>query len=601
MSTQEHLLLSLRTNPCELRFRMQFISSLLLLLPVPSLSFVPATQILRRSKQPLHLFRRNAAKDVNGTSALQNVPKRSVGNTTEIQLEMASLLPIVNTTQETDLSTVMVNTTDDSDECLLLDDNEKAVILSQRQAVAVVQESKETKKSVLRGWISSFVSFVVVIGVGMIGTLWEATSPVYLDTVPRPTPPRLSLRDASLDDDDDAIVTSEEERGGGGDEIDSSSKPRERHVTTTRRMDPHRALAISYVKDAVQKVSPSVLRIDTETHLKEEDGVKLSPGWLQEGQGSGVIFSSEGLVLTNAHVVDDTTKVSVTLADGRSFRAQVTGSDEVTDIAVLKILTDGDAIEKFPVAEFGDSDSLEVGQFVVALGSPGGLDMTATMGIVSGLRRSPSDVGLSHKKVDYIQTDAALNPGNSGGPLVDVENGCVIGINACIRSNMEGTSFSIPINKVQEIIGDLAAGKPVSHSYIGAAMADCTPSWARQVNANNDGSWKIPETHGAFVSKIFPDSPAGAGGLQMNDVIIDIGGTKITSSEDASRCVDRAPVGKELVVTAIRDGNTIAIRVRPVDLATRLKAMRADRQRQKRRPRKLLEELLPLQDHRSYH
>jgi S1-C subfamily serine protease len=169
-----------------------------------------------------------------------------------------------------------------------------------------------------------------------------------------------------------------------------------------------------------------VLRIDTETHLKEEDGVKLSPGWLQEGQGSGVIFSSEGLVLTNAHVVDDTAKVSVTLADGRTFRAQVTGSDEVTDIAVLKILTDGDAIEKFPVAEFGDSDDLEVGQFVVALGSPGGLDMTATMGIVSGLRRSPSDVGLSHKKVDYIQTDAALNPGNSGGPLVDVENGCVI-------------------------------------------------------------------------------------------------------------------------------------------------------------------------------
>jgi S1-C subfamily serine protease len=98
---------------------------------------------------------------------------------------------------------------------------------------------------------------------------------------------------------------------------------------------------------------------------------------------------------------------------------------------------------------------------------------------------------------------------------------------------MEGTSFSIPINKVQEIIGDLAAGRPVSHSYIGAAMADWTPSWARQVNANNDGSWKIPEIDGAFVSKVFPDSPAGTGRLQMSHAIIDIGGTKITSSEDA--------------------------------------------------------------------
>ena len=584
---------------CELSRKMQFVSSLLLLLPLPSLSFLPAPQILRRTIQPPHLFGRGAAKDVNGTAVPENV-QGSDGSATEIQQEMA--FPILNTTQEADLTPLLVNITDDdTDECLLLDDNEKSAILSQRQA-AVMKESKETKKSVFRGWISSFVSFFVVISVGMIGTLWEATSPAYLDTVPRPTPPRVFMRDASLDDDDDSALATEEERGGGGggDEVESSSKSRERHVTTTRRMDPQRALAISYVKDAVQKVSPSVLRIDTETHLKEEDGVRISPGWLQEGQGSGVIFSAEGLVLTNAHVVDDTTKVSVTLADGRSFRAQVAGSDEVTDIAVLKILTDGDAIEQFPVAEFGDSDTLEVGQFVVALGSPGGLDMTATMGIVSGLRRSPSDVGLSHKKVDYIQTDAALNPGNSGGPLVDVENGCVVGINACIRSNMEGTSFSIPINKVQEIIGDLAAGRPVSHSYIGAAMADCTPSWARQVNANNDGSWTIPEVHGAFVSKVFPDSPAGAAGLQMNDVIIDIGGTKITSSEDASRCVDRAPVGKELVVRAIRDGKPIDVRVRPVDLATRLKAMRADRQRQKRRPRKLLEELLPLQERRAY-
>jgi hypothetical protein len=159
--------------------------------------------------------------------------KGSVGNTTEIQQGMALLSPILNTTQEVDLNTDVVNTTGDTEECLLLDDIEKAVILSQRQAVAVVKENKEPKNSVLRGWLSSFVSFFVVIGVGMIGTLWEATSPAYLDHVPRPTPPRFSMRDASLDDDVDAAVVSEEEQTRGGDETDSSSsKPRERHVTT---------------------------------------------------------------------------------------------------------------------------------------------------------------------------------------------------------------------------------------------------------------------------------------------------------------------------------------------------------------------------------
>lgn len=565
----------------------------LLLLPWSSLCFLSIPQSRHHRAidiQALSMFRRNSEKNVNATAAPENVQPSDEGKL-DSQEDLDLILTNITLAQEEE-NAPTVDTIEDDDreeECLLLDETERAVILSQRQALA--PENKETKKSVIRGWINSLVSFLLVIGVGTIGTLWEATSTTYLDPMPRP-PSQIARLDDSIDD--DIFLPSDDVTG----ETDTL-KPRERHVTT-RRVDSNRALAISYVKDAVQKVSPSVLRIDTETHLNEADGVRLSPGWLQEGQGSGVIFASNGLVLTNAHVVDDTTKVTVTLADGRVFRAEVAGSDEVTDIAVLKILTDGETIESFPVAEFGDSDDLEVGQFVVALGSPGGLDMTATMGIVSGLRRSPSDVGLSHKKVDYIQTDAALNPGNSGGPLVDVESGSVIGINACIRSNMEGTSFSIPINRVQEIIADLSAGIPVHHSYIGAAMADCTPDWARQVNANNAIGRKIPEVHGALVSTVFPDSPAYSGGLQMHDVIIDIGGVKITSSEDASRCVDKAPVGKDLIVTAIRDGSPINVRIRPVDLATRLKAMRADRQRQKRRPRKLLEELLPLQQRSWY-
>lgn len=478
----------------------------------------------------------------------------------------------------------------EEEECLLLDDMEKEAVLANRQ-------QKVKKKSPLRSWVGSFVSFLVVIGVGTIGTMWESTSTRYFEDPAILPSPRISMleEDSAFEQGSGLLDSSEELPSDPRETI----APRERHFTASRRLDfpnPQRGMAMAYVKEAVQRVSPSVLRIDTETHLQHDDN---KPGWLQEGQGSGVIFSSKGLILTNAHVVDGTSKVTVTLSDGRVFHAEVTGSDEVTDIAVLRILPDGgDVLEDFAVADFGDSDDLEVGQFVVALGSPGGLDMTATMGIVSGLRRSPADVGLSHKKVDYIQTDAALNPGNSGGPLVDVESGCIVGINACIRSNMEGTSFSIPINKVQEILHDLSTGVPVHHSYIGASMADCTPTWARKLNNNNkDMGWKIPEVHGALVSKVHPDSPAAAAGLQMNDVIVDVAGTKITSSDDASRFIDRAPVGKDLTVAVIRDGNTVNLRVRPVDLATRLREVRAERQRQqRRRPRKLFEDVLPLQN-----
>ena len=250
---------------------------------------------------------------------------------------------------------------------------------------------------------------------------------------------------------------------------------------TVMSLEEQRRLALSFVTDVVEKVGPSVVRVDTETHLtqgnekvnpldSDENGGQQSPrGWTQMGQGSGLIFSSDGFVLTNAHVIEDANKVTVTLTDGRVYNCQVMGSDEIVDIAVLKIMLPND--KKFdnnsnnsrqadakspalststptasstthhaelPVAELGDSDSLSVGKVVIAVGSPGGLDNTVTMGIVSGLERSSTMVGIPHKKVDYIQTDAAINPGNSGGPLIDVESGKVVGINAAIRAHMEG-------------------------------------------------------------------------------------------------------------------------------------------------------------------
>jgi S1-C subfamily serine protease len=308
--------------------------------------------------------------------------------------------------------------------------------------------------------------------------------------------------------------------------------------------------ALSFVSDAVHKIGPSVVRIDTETHMMEQDNglPPRAPGFVQQGQGSGLIFSSDGLVLTNAHVVEDATKVTVTLTDGRVYQAEVKGADEIVDIAVLKILPqegDGPTLKNLPVAELGDSDCLHVGQIVVAVGSPGGLDNTVTMGIVSGLERSSTVVGIPHKKVDYIQTDAAINPGNSGGPLVDVESGQVVGINAAIRAHMEGTSFAIPINRCRQIMYTLADGKPVHHGYLGVSLATCTPEWARNNNANLDlNAPRIPEVHGALVHKVFPRTPAEKGGLRMNDVVLAINGQTVTNSDDTRRLIDGAPVGK---------------------------------------------------------
>jgi S1-C subfamily serine protease len=374
---------------------------------------------------------------------------------------------------------------------------------------------------------------------------------------------------------------------------------------TTPPLAERRSIALSYVKEAVQKVGPAVLRIDTETHYSNgeeqmmEEGRIMGapvPGWVQQGQGSGLIFSSKGFVLTNAHVVEGASKVTVTLTDGRVMQAQVMGTDEIVDIAVLKILpmSGSTQVEDLPVAEFGNSDELDVGQIVIAVGSPGGLDNTVTMGIVSGLERSSTMVGIPHKQVDYIQTDAAINPGNSGGPLVDVERGCVIGINACIRANMEGTSFAIPINRVRELLDDLSQGNAIHHGSVGVALSNMTPELARQ---SNEGAKterdKMPEVFGSLVHKVFPKSPAEMGGLRPLDIIVEIGGKSIKCSDDARRLIDRSPVEKDLTVVVLRDHKQVTLTLRPVDLATRLREMREERNKRILQEKQRFQELAP--------
>ena len=188
-----------------------------------------------------------------------------------------------------------------------------------------------------------------------------------------------------------------------------------------------------------------------------------------------------------------------------------------------------------------------------------------------------------------------INPGNSGGPLVDVETGQVVGLNACIRSNMESTAFSIPINRVREIMYDLADGKQIHHGYLGISLASCTPEWARLQNGlktSFDNSL-IPEAHGALIHRVFPHTPAEKGGLKENDLILSIAGRPVESSDDARRLIDAAPVGQDLKVTLQRDRQTLTITVQPVDLATRLREIRRERQQQFLRERIRFQQLAP--------
>jgi S1-C subfamily serine protease len=399
--------------------------------------------------------------------------------------------------------------------------------------------------------------------------------------------------------------------------------------------------AMSSVSSAVQKVGPATVRVDTETEIEravhvgpridgqndgnaaeDEDGDEIFGGvpspmkpqrwqYVQQGQGSGIIISEDGLICTNAHVIEGATRVYVTLTDGRRFPAEVKGTDEIVDIAVLKIIrNDEDATPakrkksalstkdkfdgKLPVAELADSDSLEVGNFVVAIGSPGGLDNTVTMGIVSGLKRSSEEVGLYDKKVEFIQTDAAINMGNSGGPLVDVVSGKVIGINTCMRYNMEGTSFAVPTNKVKSIMNDLAQGKQISHGYVGIYTATLTPEFAREKNADPNSNYGlIPEANGVIVLHIYDDTPASAAGLRRADVITEIGGKKVGQAAEVYKIIDSAQVGSPIDFKIIRGDKRMTIKVKPDEFATRLRMAKEQREKKlKQKMDKLKQESL---------
>jgi len=268
----------------------------------------------------------------------------------------------------------------------------------------------------------------------------------------------------------------------------------------------------------------------------------------QEGVGSGVIVTKDGYILTNNHVVDGADEVKVALQDGREFTAKVVGRDPKTDVAVIKINT-----HNLPAVVMADSDKVEVGDIVLAVGNPFGIGQTVTTGIVSATGRAGT-VGLDYE--DFIQTDAAINPGNSGGALVDVE-GRLIGINTAILSRSggnQGIGFAIPSNLARSVMDGLISEGRVARGYLGVAPQDVTPALAKE--------FQLPEAGGVLLGDVVPDGPAEKAGLKNGDVILEFGGKKVKDARHFRLEVAQTPPGESVTVKFLRDGKTQTVEVK---------------------------------------
>jgi serine protease Do len=264
----------------------------------------------------------------------------------------------------------------------------------------------------------------------------------------------------------------------------------------------------------------------------------------QRSLGSGFIIDKEGFIVTNNHVVEGADQIKVRLADDQEYDATVVGRDPKTDLALIKIEGAKDLVP----LPMGDSDTQEVGTWVVAIGSPFGLEQTVTAGIVSAKGRiigsGPYD--------DFVQTDASINPGNSGGPLVNM-NGEVIGINTAIVASGQGIGFAIPINMAKDIIAQLKSKGEVTRGWMGVGIQDLTPELAEY--------YKVKGETGVLVTQIFEGDPADKAGIKANDIITAVNGEPVTSSRELSRRIAALGVGQKAKITIMRDGREKTVTV----------------------------------------
>jgi serine protease Do len=310
-------------------------------------------------------------------------------------------------------------------------------------------------------------------------------------------------------------------------------------------------------------ISPVIVNISTTKTLKREipsffedplfnffdpfHDFGVPKKWKEQSLGSGVIVSNDGYIITNNHVVEQAEEIRVILYDKRSFNGKVVGSDSKTDIAVIKINAND-----LPTSPWGDSDKLQVGEFVLAIGNPFGLSHTVTMGIISAVGRA--SVGITDYE-DFIQTDAAINPGNSGGPLVNIK-GEVIGINTAIFSKTggyQGIGFAVPSNLVRSVMDQLVKHGKVTRGWLGVSIQKLTPELAQKFN--------LKDSEGALVGDIVKGSPAEKAGIMRRDIIIEYNGKKVKDAETLRNMVAQSKVGSQIGVRLIRGGKDYSLNV----------------------------------------
>jgi len=275
------------------------------------------------------------------------------------------------------------------------------------------------------------------------------------------------------------------------------------------------------------------------------------------GLGSGVIIDEEGYILTNEHVIQDADKITVTLPDGRTFKGELKGKDARSDLAIIQIKGNN-----LPAVALGDSDAVRVGQLTIAIGNPFGFfgspEPAVSSGIVSALGRSlrlPDSKGGERVYNDLIQTDAAINRGNSGGPLLNIK-GEVIGINVAIASTSggsQGVGFAIPVNIAKDIIGNLIEGKKVLYGWLGINIRDIDQDLADYFG--------LKDTQGIFVDKVLEDTPAEKGGFKETDIIKTFNGMKVKNVRDLLKRVGRAPIGEKVKIGIVRGNKELVLEV----------------------------------------
>jgi S1-C subfamily serine protease len=327
----------------------------------------------------------------------------------------------------------------------------------------------------------------------------------------------------------------------------------------------------NFVTAAVEKVEAAIVQVNVSRSLGGDVPDFLNPflgrpqfsppsGRIVRGLGSGFVIDADGLILTNAHVVDEADTVTVSFQDGRILAGKVLGKDPVTDVAVIQVQA-----KNLPTVTLGNSDKVRQGQWAIAIGNPLGLQETVTVGVISGTERSSVDIGVPDKRIGFIQTDAAINPGNSGGPLLNAR-GEVIGINTAIIATAQGLGFAIPINTAQRIAQQLITKGRVDHPFIGIQMVALNSEVRDQVNAAPNSKIQVEAEQGILVVQVQPGSPAAKAGLRSGDVIQTVNAQPILKATMLQRLVDETGLGGKLRLQIQRNGRSLDLTLQPEQL-----------------------------------